>query len=86
MKLVRPRRGGPIPRELAGVSRNGSYNLARPFFVWAPIIPIRGLTPISDIDLMIRNGWGDTPQTKLPKDWRTRTKKGRSAKDELVKP
>jgi hypothetical protein len=46
------------------------------------------LQPISDLDLMIRNGWGDTPQTKIPADWRTRTnraalgrvKPGREAK------
>jgi hypothetical protein len=30
------------------------------------------LQPMPDLDLMIRNGWGDTPQTKLPCDWRTR--------------
>lgn len=29
------------------------------------------LTPMSDIDLMIQNGWGDTPQIQLPADWRT---------------
>lgn len=32
------------------------------------------LTPISDLDLMIKNGWGDTPQVRLPVDWRTRNK------------
>lgn len=31
-------------------------------------------TPMADIDLMIRNGWGDTPQPKIPADWRTRKK------------
>ncbi len=31
-------------------------------------------TPLSDLDLMIANGWGDTPQSKLPEDWRTRHK------------
>ena len=30
------------------------------------------LKPISDLDLMIANGWGDTPQSRLPLDWRTR--------------
>jgi hypothetical protein len=34
-----------------------------------------GLQPLSDLDLMIKNGWGDTPQTKLPADWRTKVKK-----------
>jgi hypothetical protein len=29
-------------------------------------------SPISDLDLMIQNGWGETPQYRLPKDWRTR--------------
>lgn len=29
-------------------------------------------TPMSDLDLMIRNGWGNTPQRNLPADWRTR--------------
>jgi hypothetical protein len=28
--------------------------------------------PISDLDLMIMNGWGDIPQVDLPDDWRTR--------------
>lgn len=30
------------------------------------------LTPLSDLDLMIRNGWGNTRQDRMPKDWRTR--------------
>ena len=30
------------------------------------------LTAISDLDLAIKLGWGDTPQTELPDDWRTR--------------
>ena len=34
----------------------------------------RFLTPMSDIDLMIANGWGNTPQTRIPEDWRTRIK------------
>lgn len=39
--------------------------------------------PMEDLDLMIANGWGDTPQHRLPPDWRTRTlpinpKKGRT--------
>lgn len=29
-------------------------------------------TPFSDLDLMIKNGWGNTRQCNLPKDWRTR--------------
>ena len=33
------------------------------------------LTPMSDIDLMIKMGWGDTPQSDLPADWRTRRPK-----------
>ncbi len=28
--------------------------------------------PMTTLDLAIRMGWGDTPQYKLPKDWRTR--------------
>ncbi len=32
------------------------------------------LQPMSDLDLMIAHGWGDTPQERLPKDWRTRIK------------
>ena len=32
------------------------------------------LTPMSDIDLMIANGWGNTPRVDIPKDWRTRIK------------
>lgn len=32
------------------------------------------LDPMSDLDLMIANGWGDTPQHRLPADWRTRKK------------
>lgn len=34
-------------------------------------------TSMSDLDLMIKNGWGDTPQSKIPEDWRTRKKMGR---------
>ena len=30
------------------------------------------LTPTEDLDLMIANGWGDTPQVDLPTDWRVR--------------
>lgn len=36
-------------------------------------VPIR-LDPMSDLDLMIKNGWGDTKQINLPKDWRVRHK------------
>ncbi len=32
------------------------------------------LQPMSDLDLMIANGWGSTPQTQIPADWRTRKK------------
>ncbi len=32
------------------------------------------LQPMSDLDLMIENGWGNTPQTQIPADWRTRKK------------
>lgn len=34
--------------------------------------PKLNLQPMSDLDLMIENGWGDTPQVELPDDWRTR--------------
>lgn len=30
------------------------------------------LTPMSDLDLMIRNGYADVSQDSLPVDWRTR--------------
>ena len=30
------------------------------------------LQPMSDLDLMIANGWGDVPQYRIPYDWRTR--------------
>ena len=30
------------------------------------------LTPISELDLMIKMGYGDTPQVDLPADWRMR--------------
>jgi hypothetical protein len=33
------------------------------------------LTPVSDLDLMIANGWGDTPQDRMPADWRTRKRR-----------
>ena len=36
--------------------------------------PSVNLQPLSDLDLMIANGWGDTPQLKLPTDWRERHK------------
>ncbi len=32
------------------------------------------LQPMSDLDLMIANGWGSTPQNQIPPDWRTRRK------------
>jgi len=32
------------------------------------------LTPLSDLDLMIENGWGEVPQNLIPEDWRTRKK------------
>lgn len=34
--------------------------------------PVINLQPLSDLDLMIENGWGDTRQENIPKDWRTR--------------
>jgi hypothetical protein len=37
-------------------------------------------TTMEDLDLAIRNGFGDTPQSKLPKDWRTH-RKGASRDD-----
>lgn len=30
------------------------------------------MIPLTDLDLMIRQGWGETPRTEIPKDWRTR--------------
>lgn len=35
---------------------------------------VYNLSPMSELGLMIQMGWGDTPQQKLPKDWRTRQK------------
>lgn len=32
------------------------------------------LTPMADLDLAISLGWGDTPWSKLPADWKTRAK------------
>jgi hypothetical protein len=37
-----------------------------------PAAPKLKLQPMSDLDLKIFLGWGDTPQHKLPEDWRTR--------------
>ena len=37
-----------------------------------PIIILMTLTPLSELDELIRAGWGDTPQTCIPKDWRER--------------
>jgi len=34
-----------------------------------------GLTPVSDLDLMIAMGYGDVPQNELPPDWRRRRNK-----------
>lgn len=34
-----------------------------------------------DLDLAIQNGWGDTPQTELPPDWRTRKKEALSTEE-----
>jgi hypothetical protein len=43
--------------------------------------PTLNLQPMSDLDLMIANGWGDTPQKKLPENWRTKKNpKGRAWK------
>ena len=33
------------------------------------------LRRMNDLNLMIANGWGDTPQWSLPEDWRTRQRK-----------
>ena len=35
------------------------------------------LQPMSDLDLMIENGWGDVRQCDLPEDWRTTMGPGR---------
>jgi hypothetical protein len=32
------------------------------------------LQPMSDLDLTIRNGWGDTKQVNMPENWRTVTR------------
>jgi hypothetical protein len=29
-------------------------------------------TSMRELDEMIRRGWGDTPQSEIPEDWRTR--------------
>ena len=33
---------------------------------------------IKDLNLAIANGYGDTPQTQLPADWRTRKNEGKN--------
>ena len=43
--------------------------------------PSLNLQPMSELNLKIANGWGDTPQTKLPPDWRTRKKPERGKSD-----
>lgn len=35
------------------------------------------LVPMSDLDLMIKNGWGGTARNQIPSDWKT--KKGPDA-------
>lgn len=37
------------------------------------------LLPMRDLDLMIKNGYGNTPQMFLPKDWRTVKRNGTKA-------
>lgn len=37
-----------------------------------------------ELDLAIANGWEDTPQEKLPADWRTRKKVGVRVQDDSV--
>jgi hypothetical protein len=32
-------------------------------------------SPIEDIDLMIHNGWGNAPQSELPAEWRSFTRR-----------
>lgn len=39
-----------------------------------PLKPALTIQPMSDLDLMIANGWGNTRQDRLPKDWRVRVK------------
>ena len=39
-----------------------------------PTPQTRGLTPMSDLDLALKLGWGDTLWNKLPADWRERQK------------
>jgi hypothetical protein len=38
------------------------------------LVKIVALQPLSDLDLKIASGWGDTPQTDIPADWRTNPK------------
>ena len=69
-------RGGQS-RRTASQNRNvaAAYGLTRVSFM-RPDESIRkpGLQPMEDIDLMIANGWGDTPRQRMPRDWRTRIK------------
>ena len=30
------------------------------------------LTPLSELDFLIAQGWGDTPQIRIPDDWKSR--------------
>ncbi len=46
------------------VSRNSAKH-PRP-----PAIACR-MNDMGDLDLMIQQGWGDTPQTHMPANWRT---------------
>jgi hypothetical protein len=32
----------------------------------------KSYVPMSELDEMSRMGWGSTPQTRIPEDWRTR--------------
>lgn len=44
------------------------------------------LIPMSDLDLMIKMGWGETPRHKIPADWRTSRRKGAVAVTREVAP
>ena len=77
---------GIVPAHALGIDRNGSYRMARPADYQDRHAGPDPSDPaaFAELDLMIRQGWGDTPQQKLPPDWRTR-RNPRGGKAELVK-
>ena len=73
MKRTSHRRGKP--NDLAGTSIR-THGFANPEQAAGNIKKSAALqfilTPISELNLMIKMGYGDTPQVDLPADWRMR--------------